>query len=60
MKFQNKNTIKIVLESLFSTYSERVPDVKKITNAMVLKKLFLINLKLLMIILHLEQWALKI
>jgi len=39
MKFQNKNTINIVLESLFSTYSERVPDVKKITNAMVLKKI---------------------
>ena len=40
MKFKDKNTINIVLESLFSTYSERVPDVKKITNAMVLKKIF--------------------
>ena len=39
MKFKDKNTINIVLESLFSTYSERVPDVKKITNAMVLKKI---------------------
>lgn len=39
MKFQNKNTINVVLEALFSTYCERVPDVKKITNAMVLKNI---------------------
>ena len=39
MKFQNKNIINIVLESLFSTYSERVPDVKKITDAMVLNNI---------------------
>jgi len=39
MKFQNKKTINIVLEALFSTYCERVPDVKKITNAMVLKNI---------------------
>ena len=39
MKFQNKKTINSVLEALFSTYCERVPDVKKITNAMVLKNI---------------------
>jgi len=35
MKFQEKKTINLVLESLFETYSKRVPDVTKITNAMV-------------------------
>jgi len=35
MKFKEKKTINIVLESLFNTYSSRVPDVKKITKAMV-------------------------
>jgi len=35
MKFQDKKTINLVLESLFETYSKRVPDVTKITNAMV-------------------------
>ena len=35
MKFKEKKTINIVLESLFNTYSLRVPDVKKITKAMV-------------------------
>tara|TARA_B110000977_G_scaffold133264_1_gene169728 strand:- start:12522 stop:13424 length:903 start_codon:yes stop_codon:yes gene_type:complete len=35
MKFQEKKTINLVLESLFETYSKRVPDVTKITEAMV-------------------------
>ena len=39
MKFQEKNTINLVLESLFETYSKRVPDVTKITNAMVLNNI---------------------
>ena len=39
MKFQEKNTINLVLESLFETYSKRVPDLTKITNAMVLNNI---------------------
>ena len=35
MKFKEKKTINLVLESLFETYSKRVPDVTKITEAMV-------------------------
>jgi hypothetical protein len=35
MKFQEKKTINLVLESLFDTYSKRVTDVTKITQAMV-------------------------
>ena len=35
MKFQEKKTINLVLESLFETYSKRVTDVTKITQAMV-------------------------
>ena len=35
MKFQEKKTINLVLESLFESYSKRVPDVTKITEAMV-------------------------
>jgi hypothetical protein len=35
MRFKEKETINIILESLFDTYSNRVPDVKKITNALI-------------------------
>ena len=35
MKFQEKKTINLVLESLFETYSKRVPYVNKINEAMV-------------------------
>ena len=35
MKFKEKKTINIILESLFDTYSNRVPDVKKITSALI-------------------------
>jgi hypothetical protein len=35
MKFKEKKTINIILESLFHTYSNRVPDVKKITSALI-------------------------
>lgn len=35
MKFKDKKTINIILESLFDTYSDRVPDVKKITSALI-------------------------
>jgi hypothetical protein len=35
MKFKEKKTINLVLESLFDTYSKRVTDVTKITQAMV-------------------------
>ncbi|MDC1456161.1 DUF1338 domain-containing protein [Flavobacteriaceae bacterium] len=35
MKFQEKKTINLVLESLFESYSKRVPDVTKITEAMI-------------------------
>ena len=37
MKFKVKNVINEILESLFLVYSNRVPDVKKITNAMIKK-----------------------
>ena len=43
MIFKEKKTIHEILISLFETYSRRVPDVKKITNA-------------LMTTLHFEQW----
>ena len=35
MRFKEKKTINIILESLFDTYSNRVPDVKKITSALI-------------------------
>jgi hypothetical protein len=35
MRFKEQETINIILESLFDTYSNRVPDVKKITNALI-------------------------
>ena len=35
MRFKDKKTINIILESLFDTYSDRVPDVKKITSALI-------------------------
>ena len=35
MRFKDKKTINIILESLFDTYSNRVPDVKKITSALI-------------------------
>ena len=35
MIFKEKKIIHKVLESLFKTYSERVPDVKKITNGLI-------------------------
>ena len=39
MRFKEKKTINIILESLFDTYSKRVPDVKKITSALIEKKI---------------------
>ena len=39
MNFKEKKTIHLILESLFETYSNRVPDVKKITNALVKNKI---------------------
>ena len=47
MKFQEKKTINLVLESLFETYSKRVPDVTKITEAMVTDQDILIDIKLM-------------
>ena len=35
MRFKDKKTINIILESLFDIYSDRVPDVKKITSALI-------------------------
>jgi len=35
MRFKDKKTINIILESLFDTYSDRVPDVKKITSSLI-------------------------
>ncbi|MCH1539523.1 MAG: DUF1338 domain-containing protein [Flavobacteriaceae bacterium] len=35
--FSEKSTLDIILNGLFKTYFERVPDVKKITNAMIKK-----------------------
>ena len=35
MRFKDKKTINIILESLFDNYSDRVPDVKKITSALI-------------------------
>ena len=39
MNFKEKKTIHLILESLFETYSNRVPDVKQITNALVKNKI---------------------
>ncbi len=39
MNFKEKKNIHLILESLFETYSNRVPDVKKITNALVKNKI---------------------
>ena len=39
MNFKEKKPIHLILESLFKTYTNRVPDVKKITNAMVKNKI---------------------
>ena len=39
MIFKEKKTIHKILQSLFETYSERVPDVKKITNALIKKNI---------------------
>jgi hypothetical protein len=35
MKFDNKNTLEIILNALFARYQENVTDVKKITNALI-------------------------
>jgi hypothetical protein len=37
MHFSGKSTLDVILNGLFRTYFERVPDVKKITNAMISK-----------------------
>jgi len=39
MIFKEKKPIHKILQSLFETYSERVPDVKKITNALIKKNI---------------------
>ena len=39
MKFKEKKPIHIILESLFETYSKRVPYVKKITNELIQKQI---------------------
>ncbi len=39
MIFKEKKPIHIILESLFETYLNRVPDVKKITNGLIEKKI---------------------
>ena len=39
MIFEEKKTIHRILESLFDTYSKRVPDVKKITSALIESKI---------------------
>ena len=39
MNFREKKPIHLILESLFKTYSNRVPDVKKITNGLVKNKI---------------------
>ena len=39
MNFKEKKPIHLILESLFKTYSNRVPDVKKITNALIKNKI---------------------
>ncbi len=39
MIFKEKKTIHMILESLFDTYSKRVPDVKKITSALIKSKI---------------------
>ena len=39
MIFKEKKTIHKILKSLFETYSERVPDVKKITDALIKKNI---------------------
>ena len=39
MDFINKSPLTQILESLFATYNERVPYVKKITKAMIDNKL---------------------
>ena len=57
MIFKEKKTIHEILISLFETYSRRVPDVKKITNALINKNVISNpNSILLMITLHFEQW----
>ena len=37
MKFRTNTTMTKILDALFTSYSERVPDVKKITNEMINK-----------------------
>ena len=39
MIFKEQKTIHKILQSLFETYSKRVPDVKKITNALIKKSI---------------------
>ncbi len=39
MNFKEKKPIHLILESLFKTYANRVPDVKKITNALIKNKI---------------------
>ena len=39
MNFKEKKPIHLILESLFNTYANRVPDVKKITNALIKNKI---------------------
>ena len=39
MIFEEKKPIHLILESLFDTYSKRVPDVKKITSALIESKI---------------------
>jgi hypothetical protein len=54
MRFKEKETINIILESLFDTYSNRVPDVKKITNALIDNNIVSNQSELML----LELWAL--
>ena len=39
MQFKEKKPIHIILESLFNTYSKRVPYVKKITHELIQNKI---------------------
>ena len=60
MIFKEQKTIHKILQSLFETYSKRVPDVKKITNALIKKTSLTVNMTLLMTTLHFVPWELKI
>ena len=39
MKFSTNTTMTKILDNLFKTYAERIPDVKKITNEMINKRI---------------------